>query len=167
MSKRQPSPPEQAGPINRVLEQALLALQMQRIDEAERLAAQVLKSNRGNLAAARLLGRVLLAQNRPLEAIDVLQRSVKRSDDPELETLLSVALGAAGRDGEAIEQLQRTVARRPPFPPAFIELSRHLSEAGRFNEGIELLEGGLAFAPDHVELRMALGYLHLKRNDRA
>src|SRR5262249_31359784 len=129
--------------------------------------AQVLKSNRGNLAAARLLGRVLLAQHRPLEAIDVLQRPARRSDDAELETLLAVALGAAGRDSEAIEQLQRTVARRPAFPPAFIELSRQLSEAGRFNEGIELLEGGLAFAPDQVELRMALGYLHLKRNDRA
>jgi predicted Zn-dependent protease len=167
MSKRQPSPPEQASPINRVLEQAVLALQMQRMDEAERLAAQVLKSNRGNIVAAGLLGRVLLAKNRPLEAIDVLQRSARRSDDPELETLLAVALGAAGRDGEAIEQLQRTVARRPPFPPAFVELGRQLSEAGRFDEGIALLEGGLALAPDHVELQMALGYLHLKRNDRA
>jgi predicted Zn-dependent protease len=167
MSKRQPSPPEQAGPSNRVLEQAALALQMQRIDEAERLAAQVLKSNRGNIAAARLLGRVLLAKNRPLEAIDVLQRAARRSDDAELETLLAVALGAAGRDDEAIEQLQRTVGQRPPFPPAFVELSRQLSEAGRLNEGIELLKGGLAHAPDHVELRMALGYLHLKGNDRA
>lgn len=167
MSQRQPSPPAQASPINRVLEQAVLALQMQRIDEAERLAAQVLKANRGNVAAARLLGRVLLLQNRPLEAIDVLQRSARRSEDPELETLFAVALGAAGRDGEAIEQLRRTVARRPAFPPAFIELGRQLSEAGRFDEGIELLERGLALAPDDADLRMALGYLHLKRNDRA
>ena len=102
MSKRQPSPPEQASPINRVLEQAVLALQMQRMDEAERLAAQVLKSNRGNIVAAGLLGRVLLAKNRPLEAIDVLQRSARRSDDPELETLLAVALGAAGRETSAL-----------------------------------------------------------------
>ena len=167
MSKRQPSPPEQASPVNRSLEQAALALQMQRLDEAERLAAQVLKSNRGNIAAARLLGRVLLAQNRATDAIDVLQRSARRSEDPELETLFAVALGAAGRDDEAIEQLARTVARRPPFPPAFIELSRQLSEAARFDEGIARLESALALAPDHVDLRMALGYLHLKRNDRA
>ena len=63
--------------------------------------------------------------------------------------------------------MQRTTARRPPFPPAFIELGGQLSNAGRFDEGIELLESGLALAPDRVDLRMALGYLYLKRNDRA
>jgi len=167
MSKRQPSPSDHANPVNRVLEQAALALQMQRLDEAERLLSQVLKSNRGNIAAARLLGRVLLAQNRPAEAIDVLQRSARRSEDPELETLLAVALGAARRDDEAIEQLRHTIKRRPPFPPAFIELSRQLSERTRFDEGIELLESAVALAPDQIDLRMALGYLHLKRNDRA
>ena len=30
-----------------------------------------------------------------------------------------------------------------------------------------MLESGLALAPDRVDLRMALGYLYLKRNDRA
>jgi Tfp pilus assembly protein PilF len=30
-----------------------------------------------------------------------------------------------------------------------------------------VLESGLAFAPDSVELRMELGFLHLKRNNRA
>lgn len=167
MSKLKPSSPAPGGSANRVLEQAILALQMQRLDEAERLAAQALKSNRGNIPAARLLGRVLLAQNRAIEAIDVLQRSTRRSEDAELETLLAVALGAAKRDDEAIAQLRRTVMRRPPFPPAYIELSRQLSESGRFDEGVQLLEGALAVAPDQVDLRMALGYLHLKRNDRA
>jgi predicted Zn-dependent protease len=139
---------------------------MQRLDEAERLLSQLLKSNRGNLAAARLLGRVLLAQNRATDAVDILQRSARRSEDPELETLLAVALGAAGRDEEAVEQLKRTVARRPLFPPALIELSRQLSEADRFDEGIALLEGATALGPDEIDVRMALGYLHMKRNDR-
>lgn len=161
-----PPPSAPTGPADRILQQALLALQMERLDEAERLAAQVLKSSRGNIPAARLLGRVLLAQNRPIEAIDVLQRSVRRCEDAELETLLAIALGAAKRDDDAIAQLQRTLTRRPPFPPAFIELSRQLSEKGRFEEAIKLLETALAASPDHVDLRMALGYLHLKRNDR-
>jgi predicted Zn-dependent protease len=167
MSKGQPSPPDHASPVNRALEQAVLALQMQRLDEAERLASQLLKSNRGNIPAARLLGRALLAQNRAADAIEVLQRLARRSQDAELETLLAVALAAAGRGSQAIEQLQRTVAQRPPFVPAFIELSRQFSDAGRFGEGIQLLEYGLGVAPDHADLRMALGYLHLKRNDRA
>jgi len=167
MSKLNLSRPEQATSTNQALEKAYIALQMQRPDEAERLAANVLKSNRGNVPAARILGSALLAQNRQREAVDVLQRSVRRSDNPEIETLLAVALSAAGRGDDAIAQLQRTIARRPPFAPAFIELGRQLSTAGRFEDGIELLESGLVLLPDHIELRMALGYLHLKRNNRA
>jgi len=140
MSKRQLPTSEHASPVDRALEKAVLALQMQRFEEAERVASQVLKSNRGSVLAACILGRALLAQKRADEAIDVLQRAARRSGDPEAETLFAVALAAAGRRSEAIEQLQRTTARRPPFPPAFIELGGQLSNAGRFDEGIELLE---------------------------
>jgi predicted Zn-dependent protease len=140
---------------------------MQRLDEAERLASDVLKSNRGNVVAAHVLGSALLMQNRPVEAIDPLQRAVRRGDDPAIETLLATALTAAGRDEEAFEQLRRTTARRPPFPPAFVELGRQLRNVGRFDEGIAVLESGLALTPDVLELRMGLGHLHLSRNDRA
>src|SRR6202022_4416136 len=103
-----------------------------RPDEAERLAADVLKSNRGNVLAAQILGRALLVQNRPGEAIDPLQPAARRSGDPEIETLLAAEWAAAGRDDEAFEQLRRTTARRPPFPPAFLDLGRRLGDRGRF-----------------------------------
>ena len=140
---------------------------MQRLDEAERLASDVLKSNRGNVAAAEIFGRALLMQNRPGEAIDPLQRAARRSNDPAIETLLAAALAAAGRNDEALDQLRQTTARRPPFPPAFIELGGQLNKLGRFDEGIAVLESGLALAPDVLDLRMGLGHLHAKRNDRA
>jgi hypothetical protein len=70
---------------------------MQRPDEAERLAAGVLKSDRGNSVAAQVLGRALMVQNRPAEAIAVLERAARRSNDPAIETLLAGALAAAGR----------------------------------------------------------------------
>jgi Flp pilus assembly protein TadD len=145
----------------------MLAFRMQRPEEAQRLALDVLKSNRGNVLAAQILGRALLAQNRAREAIDPLQRAARRSDDPEIETLLAVALAAAGRDDEAFERLRQTTARRPPFPPAFLELGRQLGATGRFDEGIVVLESGLALAPGVLDLQMGLGYLHLNRNDRA
>ncbi len=126
----------------------MLAFRMGRPDEAERLASDVLKSNRGNILAAQILGRALLVQNRASEAIDPLQRAARRSDDPEIETLLAAALAAAGRDDEASEQLRRTTARRPPFLPSFLELGRPLGDCGGFDEGIAVLESGLAFAPD-------------------
>jgi Flp pilus assembly protein TadD len=81
-----------------------------------------LKANRGDVGAAEVLGRALLMQIRPKEAIDSLQRAARRSNEPLIETLLAAVLAAAGRDDEAIDQLRRTTARRPPFPPAFIEL---------------------------------------------
>jgi predicted Zn-dependent protease len=167
MSKRSSSSPERPGPGNPTLEKAILAFRMQRLDEAERLASDVLKSNRGNVVAAELLGRALLMQNRPDEAIDPLQRAARRSQEPSIETLLAAVLAAAGRDDEALDQLRRTTARRPPFPPAFIELGGQLGKLGRFEEGIAVLESGLALTPDVLDLRMGLGYLHFKRNRRA
>src|SRR5436853_409380 len=53
------------------------------------------------------------------------------------------------------------------FPPAFIELGGQLGKLGRFDEGVAVLESGLALTPDVVDLRMGLGYLHVKRNERA
>jgi tetratricopeptide (TPR) repeat protein len=166
MSKHPPSTPERPSPRHQAVEKAILALQMQRFNEAERLASDVLKSNRGNILAAQVLGRALLMQNRPDEAIDPLQKAALRSNDPEIETLLAVVLAAAGRDDQALDQLRQTTARRPPFQPAFLELASQLRKVGRFDESIAVLEGGLALTLDAVDMRMGLGYLHLERNDR-
>jgi Tfp pilus assembly protein PilF len=167
MSNRPPPPSTKPTNASSPLESAMLALRMQRPEEAERLAAGVLKSNRGNARAAQVLGRALLMQNRAAEAIVPLERAARRGDDPAIETELAIALGAAGRRDEALDQLRRTTARRPPFPPAFLEYGGQLAKNGRLDESIAVLESGLASAPDMVDLRMELGFVHLKRNDRA
>jgi predicted Zn-dependent protease len=167
MSKRPPPfTPERPSSSSQALESAVLALRMQRPFEAERLAADVLKSNRGNALAAQVLGRALLMQNRTDEAIVALERAARRSDDPVIETLLAAALAAAGRSGEALDQLQRTTARRPPYPPAFLEQASQLAKSGRLDDAIAVLENGLALAPDALDLQLELGLLHLKANSR-
>jgi Tfp pilus assembly protein PilF len=140
---------------------------MQRPHEAELLAAGVLKSDRGNIIAAQVLGRALMVQGRPAEAIAVLERAMRRSNDPATETLLAGALAAAGRRDDALEQLSKTTARRPPFPPAFLEHGGQLSRLGRLDEAVAVLESGLALAPEIADLQMELGYVQLKRNNRA
>jgi Flp pilus assembly protein TadD len=167
MSKPPPRPAAPPSSGNPALENAILALRMQRPDEAERLAAGVLKSNRGNALAAQILGRALIMQNRAAEAIEPLQRAARRSDDPATETLLAMALAAVGRRDEALEQLRQATARRPPFASAFLEHGGLLAKLGRFDEAIAVLESGLALTPEAVDLRMELGYVHLKRNSRA
>jgi tetratricopeptide (TPR) repeat protein len=168
MSKRPPPPLAAARPNSSslALERALLAMRMQRPDEAERLAADILKSDRGNALAAQILGRALLMQNRATEAIVPLERAARRGDDPAVETLLAAALAAAGQGDEAIDRLRRTTARRPPYPPAFLEHAGQLGRAGRSEEAVAVLESGLALAPDALDLRLELGFLHLKANSR-
>ncbi len=140
---------------------------MHRPDEAERLAEGVLKSSRSNALAAEILGRALLMQNRADEAIVPLERAARRSDNPAIETLLATALAATGRSDEAFEQLRRTMARRPPFPPAFVEYAGQLSKIGRLDEALAVLENGLTLTPDAADMQMELGFVSIKRNDRA
>jgi tetratricopeptide (TPR) repeat protein len=166
--KRPPVPSATARPTpaSQALERAILAMRMQQPHEAEQLAAGVLKSDRGNVLAAQIVGRALLMQNRAEEAIVPLERAARRSDDPSTETLLAAALAAAGRSEDALEQLRKTTARRPPFPPAFLEQANQLGKLQRGEDAIAALENGLALAPNAHDLRMELGGLHLRRNDR-
>jgi tetratricopeptide (TPR) repeat protein len=160
------NPGQQRPAGAQVLERAALALRMGRFAEAEQLAAEVLRASRTDAAAVSLLARALIAQNRGAEAIMPLEKAARRSSDPGIETLLGAALGGAGRRAEAVEQLRRTTARRPPFMPAFQELAGQLAKDGSFGEAIVVIESGLALAPQSIELQLDLARLHLHRNER-
>jgi len=149
-----------------LLERAALALRARQFAEAEQLATEVLKGSRADTVAASILARALLAQNRGVEAIAHLERAVRRGDDAGIETLLGVALDSAGRRAEAIEQLRRTTARRPPFLPAFQELAGQLAKAGRVDEAIAVVESGLVLAPEAIDLQLDLARMHLHHHDR-
>ncbi len=90
------------------------------------MASEVLKASRTDAAAVAMLAQALIAQNRGDEAVAPLEKVVRRSSDAGLETLLGAALGNSGRREDAIAQLRRTAARRPPFPPAVQELAGQL-----------------------------------------
>src|SRR5689334_16317970 len=91
------SSPDRNRPPSPALAKAVMALQMQRVEEAEQLASQVLKSDRGNTLAAEILGRALLAQNRLDEAIVHLTKFARRTGEPSIETLLAGMLAAVDR----------------------------------------------------------------------
>jgi tetratricopeptide (TPR) repeat protein len=160
INRRQPAPRVQ------MLERAAFALRTRRFTEAEQLAAEILRGSRTDTAAVSILAHALIAQNREAEAIPHLEKAIRRGDDPGLETLLGAALGGAGRRADAIDQLRRTVARRPPFAPAFQELAGQLSKAGRNEEAIDVIEKAIAVLPGLVDLDLALARLHLVGNAR-
>ncbi len=139
---------------------------MRQFAEAERLAAEILKASRTDTAAVSILAHSLIAQDRGSEAIAPLEKVLRRASDAGLETLLGASLGGAGRREEAIEQLRRTAARRPPFPPAVQELAGQLAKAGRVDEAIAAIQSGIALLPDNVDLQLDLARLHIRRNER-
>jgi predicted Zn-dependent protease len=148
------------------LERAQLALRMNQASEAERLASEILKAERANVMAASLLGQALLAQNRAEEAVSPLEKAARRSGDPSIETLFAIALASSGQDEDALTQLRKTTARRPPFPPAFRELAARLNKRGESEAAIAVLEECLAQTGNIAELQVDLATLYLGRNAR-
>lgn len=145
----------------------MLALHMQQPAEAEQLALQVLKSDRGNVLAADVLGRALLAQNRIDEAIVSLAKFARRTEEPSIESLLAGMLAAVGRQDEALDHLRRAITRRPHYIPAFVELASQLQKTGQFDEAMTVAESGLTFEPQSADLQLALGYVLTERNERS
>ncbi len=168
MSKPPFSPAGRRPPDARagLLERAALALRGRRFAEAEQFAAEILRASRTDIAATSILAQALIAQNRAGEAIAPLEKAARRGNDAAIETLLGAALGGAGRREEAIDQLRRTTARRPPFTPAFQELAGQLAKAGRVEEAIAIIESAVALVPATIDLQLDLARLHLRRNER-
>src|SRR6201995_5795428 len=157
-----PSPPQQ----NAKLERAALALRMRDFAVAEQLAGDVLKAERGNAAAAALLGQALLATGRAGEAVAPLERAARRTEDAGIETLLASALAAAGQIKDALDRLHQATARRPAYAPAFIEYARQLGRAMKVDDAIATAEAGLELMPDVVELKLELARLLVMSNAR-
>jgi tetratricopeptide (TPR) repeat protein len=139
------------------LQNAGAAIQAGRPQEAERIAGDVLKTNAGDVRAMHILGTALVMQGRGKEAIAPLERAARASRDARSETELAVALRQAGRNEEARERLERAVKRKPPFPPAFLELGSVLSALNRHDEAIGILQQGVTIAPGFADLSLELG----------
>jgi tetratricopeptide (TPR) repeat protein len=170
MPKPTPFRPAQARPLTRhvqMLERAALALRMQQFADAEQCAVEILRANRTDAGAISILAHALIAQSRAAEAIPHLEKAVRRSDDPSLQTLLGAALGGAGRSAEAIDRLRQGAMRRPPFAPAFQELANQLSLAGQNDDAVVVIEEALALLSGLIELELVLARLHMARNMRA
>ena len=156
-----------SGNAEQALHAAILALQGQRPDEAERIAAAVLKLEPRHPVAAGILGRAMMLQNRAAEAIPVLEQAARRGDNSAVEAQYADALVATGRRHEALAQLRRTMARRPAFLPSFVMFARYSAEGGFYADAIAALQQGLAIFPGAWELLNELVLQHIKTNDRA
>ena len=149
------------------LQRAMVALNSQRPQEAERIAQDILKADPRHGKALHVLGCALLMQGRAQEAVAPLESAARGRHDPEIETQLAMAQIESGRPDDALVLLKRATKRRPPYAQAFHALSRLLFSKERHDEAAEVLSRGLEIAPMMPELSILLGIVHLQRRDFA
>jgi tetratricopeptide (TPR) repeat protein len=157
----------QAAPATaEALRYARFALEDKRPAEAERIAADILKSNSGNREAVKVLGYALIMLGRAAEALTLLEKAARGSHDPELEMEVAVALRLNGRIDHAIASLKRAIKRTPPFPGAFYEFGLVLASQQRFDEAIDVFKRGVEIAPMMADMAAQLGNIYYAVNDR-
>lgn len=145
------------------VQQAMLALNNERPDEAERIAGEVLKREPRHPGALHVFGCALLMQGRAQEAIAPLETAARTQHNPELDVQLALALRNSGRVDDAVSRLKRAVKRQPPFPPAFHELGCLLAYTQRYDEAIDVFRRGLQVAPMMIQLSLQLAFVFMQR----
>ena len=157
------------GPGGRddILQRAMLALNGQRPQEALRYAEEILRTEPRHARASHIVGAALLMLDRVSDAIAALEKAARELRNPEIDTLLAIALRRAGRNEDARSRLKRAIKRRPPYAAAFHELGYLLFSLEQYDEAIEALHQGLEIAPMMPELSIQLGYVFLQRRNCA
>ena len=143
------------------------ALDMERREEAERVAREVLARNPQHAGALHLLGVALLSQGRAREAVAPIQQAAHDRNDALIETHLGKALRESGRMGEALVWLQRAATRTPLLSSTFHELGMLLAMQRRYDEAEAAFKRGLELAPTDAELSVELGGVYISRAEPA
>jgi Flp pilus assembly protein TadD len=105
-------------------------------------------------------------EGRHQEALPLLQEAVASDpDDARVHNSLGVALSAAQRTAEALEQFRIASRLSPDYPDAHSNLGSALVESGRPGEAIVEFKKALALSPDYPEAQLGLGGA-LTRNGR-
>ena len=151
------------------------ALALLALGEPERAAERLegLAARSGAAAAARAAvhaqaAQAWMAAGQPGRAFAAATLGlVLTPDDAELLTDRALALGALGRDAEAVGDLDRVVALDPDRAEALVLRAAAMRRLDRAAEAEDDLERALALAPDSAEALLERGILRRLRGDAA
>jgi tetratricopeptide (TPR) repeat protein len=130
------------------------AWELGRLEQAERQFRQALDSRSGAAAqiALQQLGRLLLFQGRPAEAVDPLGRAaVLLPEDVDLQLQLAQALEGAGKADEALAAYRKAVTLAPELARARYGLAQRLLRSGKREEAAREMEAYRRLAPAERE----------------
>jgi tetratricopeptide (TPR) repeat protein len=148
---------------DQILHLGWAAFDQRRLDEAERLARDLLSRHPQHAGAQHLLGVALLLQKRPREAVGPLAQAARDTVNPVIETHYALALRDVGRKDEAINWLRRATSRKPVFAAAFHELGLIFCGMRRYDDAEAVLKQGIELAPGVAELSVELGGVYICR----
>jgi tetratricopeptide (TPR) repeat protein len=133
---------------------------------AEGVLRALLVAQPDNAAALNALAVIVLGQNRPQEAVTLLEQALRlRPGAPVLHCNLANALRRTGRADEALAHAQRAVAARPEDQQGLAALaSAHLA-LRQFARAREIVTRLLPLAPDNPDAWLAKATLDLEDHD--
>ncbi|MFI5029515.1 MAG: tetratricopeptide repeat protein [Reyranellales bacterium] len=141
-------------------QQAVAIYRQGRLEEAEALCRETLKTDARHVGALHLLGVIGLRRRRPADALQAFDRVLKlQPDTPELLNNRAMALYDVGRHDEALKSFDRALTLRPRYPEALNNRAGMLYALRRVGEAAETYARMLALSPDP----QTLGALHRAR----
>lgn len=145
---------------------AELAARIGRYGDAENLLRRALELAPGFAAARANLATVLYKQNRPAEAIAVLDAlPVDRAGEAGAMNLKAAALGRIGAYDEALGIYAAVLEKLPEQPRVWMSYGHILKTVGRQQESIAAYRRALAISPTLGELWWSLANLKTVRFD--
>ncbi|MCA9305824.1 MAG: tetratricopeptide repeat protein [Phycisphaerales bacterium] len=146
--------------IAETLQQGIAAHREGRLDEAERLYADVLATSPQNANAHNLLGTIRAQQGRFDEAVEMFRQATQAADGhAEFHRNLGHALRRAGRPVEAAASYERAAELMPDEPGLLFDLANAYRENGQTRMAIQSLRDLLVKQPNNLSAKVNLGGL--------
>jgi tetratricopeptide (TPR) repeat protein len=111
-----------------------------------------------NYFALNALGNILVKQDRPGEALALLQKASElNGKDAEIQHTIGIALSKLGRDAEAAEYIQTAVRLDPNYARAYNDLGILIARSGDPRSAAKQLREAVRIEPDNPDFRYELG----------
>ncbi|NGZ05433.1 MAG: tetratricopeptide repeat protein [Magnetococcales bacterium] len=158
------------APMDALIQQALEHHQAHRLDEAEQLYRQVLRTQPRHQDGLNLLGFLLHQRGQHTEAITLIHKAIQIDPkQPLFHNNLGIVLQNSGQTEPAIASYEQALRIDPNHHAALSNLGTLYQAQGRFEEAIRCQERVLHLDPAFFEAHANLGNIHceLKQFEQA